>query len=206
MSYITPQESFWAGQFGNEYIERNQGSQLLASNLNFFTHCLKSAQPIDSCLEFGANIGMNLKAFKLLMPNIRLAGVEINEKAHAQLENTIGKESAHHTSIFDFKTDSKYDLTMTKGVLIHIHPDQLPLVYEKLYHHSRKYILIAEYYNPVPETILYRGESDRLFKRDFAGEFLEKFPDTHLVDYGFSYRKDPVFPQDDITWFLIEKK
>lgn len=206
MSYITPQESFWAGQFGDEYIERNQGSQLLASNLNFFTQCLKSAQPIDSCLEFGANIGMNLKAFKLLMPNIRLAGVEINEKAHAQLENTIGKKSAHHTSIFDFKTDSKYDLTMTKGVLIHIHPDQLPLVYEKLYHHSRKYILIAEYYNPVPETILYRGESDRLFKRDFAGEFLEKFPDTHLVDYGFSYRKDPVFPQDDITWFLIEKK
>jgi len=26
-----------------------------------------------------------------------------------------------------------------------------------------------------------------------------------LVDYGFAYRRDPNFPQDDITWFLMEK-
>ena len=51
----------------------------------------------------------------------------------------------------------------------------------------------------------YRGHKDRLFKRDFAGEMLEKFPDLKLVDYGFSYRKDPAFPQDDITWFLLKK-
>ena len=81
----------------------------------------------------------------------------------------------------------------------------LQQVYEKLYQSSEKYILIAEYYNPSPVTINYRGHSDRLFKRDFAGEFLEKFKDTELVDYGFSYRKDPAFPQDDITWFLIKK-
>ena len=27
-----------------------------------------------------------------------------------------------------------------------------------------------------------------------------------LVDYGFAYRHDPNFPQDDITWFLMEKR
>jgi spore coat polysaccharide biosynthesis protein SpsF len=26
-----------------------------------------------------------------------------------------------------------------------------------------------------------------------------------LVDYGFAYHRDPAFPQDDITWFLLEK-
>jgi spore coat polysaccharide biosynthesis protein SpsF len=26
------------------------------------------------------------------------------------------------------------------------------------------------------------------------------------VDYGFAYRRDPNFPQDDITWFLLEKR
>jgi len=26
-----------------------------------------------------------------------------------------------------------------------------------------------------------------------------------LIDYGFNYRNDPSFPQDDITWFLMEK-
>jgi spore coat polysaccharide biosynthesis protein SpsF len=66
--------------------------------------------------------------------------------------------------------------------------------------------LICEYYNPSPVAIPYRGHSDRLFKRDFAGEMLEMFADLKLVDYGFAYHRDPAFPQDDITWFLMEKR
>ena len=98
------------------------------------------------------------------------------------------------------------DISLIKGVLIHINPDMLPTVYEKLYQSSRRFILVAEYYNPSPVAITYRGHADRLFKRDFAGEMLEMYPDLRLVDYGFVYRKDPVFPDDDITWFLMEKK
>lgn len=33
--YKTEQEAFWAGDFGTEYIGRNDSDQLLASNLNF---------------------------------------------------------------------------------------------------------------------------------------------------------------------------
>lgn len=55
-------------------------------------------------------------------------------------------------------------------------------------------------------TIPYRGHEQRLFKRDFAGEMLDAYPDLRLVDYGFVYRRDPVFPADDLTWFLMEKK
>ena len=69
-----------------------------------------------------------------------------------------------------------------------------------------RYLLVAEYYNPSPVTIPYRGHENRLFKRDFAGEILEKYPSMTLIDYGFAYRNDPSFPQDDITWFLLEKK
>ena len=82
----------------------------------------------------------------------------------------------------------------------------MSLVYEKLYKASSRYILIAEYYNPSPIAISYRGHQDRLFKRDFAGEFLDIYSDVTLVDYGFSYHRDSAFPQDDITWFLIKKK
>lgn len=35
MNYKTDQESFWAGEFGTEYIQRNTGPALLASNLDF---------------------------------------------------------------------------------------------------------------------------------------------------------------------------
>ena len=38
--FRTEQENFWAGDFGTKYIQRNQGDQLLASNLNFFSHFL----------------------------------------------------------------------------------------------------------------------------------------------------------------------
>ena len=204
--HTTEQESFWAGEFGNDYIERNQGAKLLASNLNFFTKALSQSRGLNSCMEFGANIGMNLKALSLLYPSIDLKAVEINENAAAELANVIPQDSIQTCSIFDADVSAQVDLSLIKGVLIHINPEYLETVYNKLYNASKKYILIAEYYNPSPVAIPYRGHSDRLFKRDFAGEFMELFPDVELVDYGFAYKNDPVFPQDDITWFLMEKK
>lgn len=205
-NYKTAQESFWAGEFGEDYIVRNQGDKLLAANLNFFNNSLKMATKPTSMIEFGANIGMNLKAMKLLFPEIRIKAVEINEKAYSYLSNLIGKENAFNKSIFDISIQEKVDLVLIKGVLIHINPKMLDIVYKKLYEASSKYIMIAEYYNPTPVTVSYRGHNDRLFKRDFAGEMLEKFPDLELIDYGFSYKRDNNFPQDDITWFLLRKK
>jgi spore coat polysaccharide biosynthesis protein SpsF len=204
-NFKTHQEQFWAGDFGDAYISRNQGDELLASNLSFFSNALKRTDKISSCLEFGANIGMNLKAIKLLYPNIAIKAIEINKEAAGELSNNIGSTNVFAGSIFDYPVEKKADLTLIKGVLIHINPEMLPTVYEKLYQASRKYILIAEYYNPTPVSINYRGHDDKLFKRDFAGEMLEKFSDLKLIDYGFAYRRDVVFPQDDITWFLMEK-
>jgi len=81
----------------------------------------------------------------------------------------------------------------------------LPRVYDLLHLASQRYICMVEYYNPSPVTIPYRGEANKLFKRDFAGEMLDRFSDLRLVDYGFSYHRDNNFPQDDLTWFLLEK-
>jgi len=205
-NYETDQENFWAGDFGNDYIERNVGSELLASNLNFFSIALKQSKNINSCLELGANVGMNLKALKLLFPSMDLSGIEINKQAVNELANITGQNNAYHSSIFDWESNKNYDLTLIKGVLIHVNPDKLESVYDTLYSYSNKYILICEYYNPSPTMITYRGHEDRLFKRDFAGEMLDKFSDLKLVDYGFSYHRDNSFPQDDITWFLLQKE
>ena len=100
--FKTPQESFWAGEFGEDYIERNDGDQLLAANLNFFNNALKMAIKPTSMVEFGANIGMNLKAMKLLFPEIQIKAIEINKKAHAQLSQVIGSANAINCSIFRF--------------------------------------------------------------------------------------------------------
>lgn len=204
--YATSQEAFWAGNFGTEYIGRNDSTQLLASNLNFFTKALKQAGKIATCLELGANIGMNLRALQLLYPGIGLKGAEINPDAAKLLGELIGQKNVYEGSIFDYPITDKVDLSLIKGVLIHINPDMLHAVYEKLYQATHRYILVCEYYNPSPVAITYRGHADRLFKRDFAGEMLDKYSDLTLVDYGFAYRRDPAFPQDDITWFLMEKR
>lgn len=205
-SYKTEQEAFWAGAFGTDYIERNQGGALLASNLNFFSQALHAARGVGSCLEFGANIGMNLKALKLLRPGLDAHGIEINANAARLLGEIIPLAQVYNTSILDFQPQRSWDLTLIKGVLIHINPDVLPQVYDKLVASTSRYLLVAEYYNPSPVAIPYRGHSDRLFKRDFAGEIMERHPQLQLIDYGFAYRRDPNFPQDDITWFLMEKR
>jgi pseudaminic acid biosynthesis-associated methylase len=206
MAFKTEQESFWAGQFGSDYISRNEGSQLLASNLNFFSRALRSAGKVSSCVEFGANIGMNLRALKLLYPQVTLRGIEINAEAASQLGGYIGADRVFCGSIFDYPVAETSELALIKGVLIHINPEMLALTYRKLHEASSRWILVCEYYNPSPMAIPYRGHADRLFKRDFAGEMLDMFPDLRLADYGFAYRRDPAFPQDDITWFLMEKK
>lgn len=204
--FSTDQEAFWAGQFGSEYTDRNRGASLLASNLGFFSAALRHAGRIQSCIEFGANIGMNLKAMNLLYPGMEQHAIEINEDAAQELANWLGQDHVFTGSILEWQPNFHYDLVLIKGVLIHINPDMLGQVYEKMYAASNRLILVCEYYNPTPIAIPYRGHTNRLFKRDFAGEILERFDDLHLLDYGFFYRRDPVCPQDDLTWFLLEKR
>ena len=69
---------------------------------------------------------------------------------------------------------------------------------------SKKYVLVVEYFNPTPTTHVYRGYSNRLFKRDFAGELMDGF-NLKLIDYSFIYSRDNVAPSDNFTWFLMEK-
>lgn len=203
--FVTPQEEFWAGDFGKDYIGRNKSQELLASNLKFFSSALKHAPKILSCLELGANVGMNLRALQLLYPKIALRGVEINPDAANTLGEFLGVDKVFQGSIFDCSVEEKSDLLLIKTVLIHINPDMLNAVYEKMYQASSRYILICEYYNTTPVTISYRGHNNRLFKRDFAGDMLGSYSDLTIVDYGFAYHGIPPHMNDDITWFLLEK-
>jgi len=201
MSYKTEQENFWSSEFGDNYIDRNQDYIV---NIPFFSKVISRTFGVKSVIEFGCNVGLNLMALNNLLPRCELTGVEINSKAANELSKW-GGCNVINESIFDYKDSKKYDLSMIKGVLIHINPDMLNNVYEKLYDSSDRYILVAEYYNPTPVNISYRGYNDRLFKRDFAGEMLDKYSDLELVDYGFLYHRDKYFEQDDISWFLLEK-
>ncbi len=203
--FATEQEAFWAGEFGDAYCLRNEDRSLVGPNVALFAHILRHTRGVRSAIEFGANVGLNLFALRSLLPGVELAAVEINPKAVERLAS-IPELDVHATSILEFEASRTYDLALIKGVLIHIDPASLDKVYDRLYRASSRYICLAEYYNPSPVEVTYRGHSQRLFKRDFAGEMLDRFPDLSLVDYGFAYHRDANFPQDDTTWFLLEKR
>ena len=192
---------FWAGEFGNEYIDRNNAEKLLESNWRLFSRALDAAHDLESVIELGANIGLNVAAIKRIYRKITVDAVEINEKAFQQLVKVA--DTAYNCNLFDTRITGQYDLSFTKGVLIHIHPDDLKAAYQRLFDLSRRYILICEYYSPKPVEIEYRGEKGKLWKRDFTGEMLDAFQ-LRLVDYGFVYHRDK-WPQDDLNWFLMEK-
>lgn len=206
MGYKTPQEEFWASDFGAGYRDRNADTAAAhAANVAFFAQALHRASGLRRIIEFGANIGLNIRALRTLLPAAELSAIEINAEAHSQLA-PLCNGKAILGSVLEVEPDPVHDLAFTKCFLIHIQPEHLPEVYRRLHACSRRYILVAEYHNPVPVAIPYRGHEDRLFKRDFAGGLLDAFPDLELVDYGFVYSRDPKHPQDDVTWFLLEKR
>jgi len=203
MAHKTEQEEFWAGDFGCEYIERNNSEKFFYSKVSLWSRMLRGAFGVESVLEFGCNIGLNLVALKKLKPSLTLSGYELNPQA-AKLASEKHVGHIIQGSIIEEINDVKADLTFTAGVLIHINPDYLSQVYKNLVTASNRYIIIAEYYNPQPVMISYRGHQNRLFKRDFAGELMDDF-NCKLIDYGFVYRRDNWAAQDDLTWFLLEK-
>ena len=205
MKFETEQEVFWAGEFGNDYIDRIQNESKVVCNTALFLNIIKRTQGVSSVIEFGANVGLNLRAIKQILPNAVLSAIEINSKAIGKLEEIIDTDNIYPTSILSFESDIPRDFVLTKGVLIHINPKKLQYVYRLLYQTSRRYICLVEYYNPTPVEVSYRGHKGKLFKRDFAGELMDKYKDLRLVDYGFIYHRDCNFPQDDMTWFLLEK-
>lgn len=203
---LNEQEEFWKNNFGNEYFSRkNNNHSSVDKRTSEFEIYLKSTENITSVLEFGANIGLNLMVLKSLIPDLSLNAVEINLSAVQELQKIVPKENIYTGSFTDFTSKNKFDLVISRGVLIHLNPDDLKKAYSQLYDYSNKYILISEYFNPTPVSVEYRGFQNKLFKRDFCREILNLYKDLVLIDYGFLYSSDNNYKYDDVNWFLLEK-
>lgn len=197
----TPSE-LWSGPFGDAYVERNASAANQAASLRLLADALKG-HDVQSALELGANIGLNLRSIGWLFPHATRSAVEINERACESLR--ADGVDVTHGSLLDVTIDERYDLVMTIGVLIHIEPSRLADAYRRIYTAADRLVLIAEYYCPDPVEVPYRGQNGALWKRDFAGELLDAYPDLRLLSVGVTYRRQYA-GNDDITWFLLEKR
>ncbi|MDR1616335.1 MAG: hypothetical protein LBR98_04925, partial [Syntrophomonadaceae bacterium] len=117
-NFKTKQESFWAGEFGDDYISRNSDKKLIAANINLFSKILEKTKNIKSIIEFGANIGNNIDAIKTLLPDCEFSAVEINQKAadisrvcHLKNENETAKDCVYvDTTPFHPETSRSWSL------------------------------------------------------------------------------------------------
>lgn len=119
MEYKTEQEIFWSGEFGNQYIERNECTrELMASAIGFFAKILSRTNRIKSVIEFGSNIGNNLKAIKMLQPNVQTAAIEINHQAteHLRADKFFDNQlEVYETSILEYTPVKTYDMALISG-------------------------------------------------------------------------------------------
>lgn len=196
---MNDQEQYW--KTNDAYHQRSPGDE--ESNYHFFRKALACADLRWNCsiLEFGCGTGANLRALKRCYSSPYLFGAEINAEAG---NKAIPDADVYCRSILqDWSHIEPRDLVLTKGLLIHIAPADLPKAYQTLVDASNRYVLVCEYFCPTPRMIPYRGENDRLWARDFGGEIIDQHG-LNLVDYGFVSKRD-IHPQDDLTWWLLEK-
>ena len=70
LNYKTEQEKFWAGTFGDQYIERNNSDGFFVSKIAFWSRMLSAAHGVKTACELGCNIGLNLwrlKGFTMIL-------------------------------------------------------------------------------------------------------------------------------------------
>src|SRR3990170_4668322 len=70
----------FAGKLGDDYTRRNRTGDQTA----FFAPIVTLTGPLESAIEFGPNVGLNLSALRRIFPQIEVAGVEVNQGACAE--------------------------------------------------------------------------------------------------------------------------
>jgi spore coat polysaccharide biosynthesis protein SpsF len=204
----TEQSAFWRGEFGDEYIDRNTiTSKSLANRLAMWGRVLRSVQcdPPKSILEVGTNIGGNIHALAKIT-GAELFGIEPNAKAREILKKSgmMPPENLHEGLSFDIPLpDGAVEMAFTSGVLIHVAPADLERSCREIHRVASKYIVCIEYFAAKPEEIGYRGHTERLFKRDFGGYWIDLFPGLVVLDYGFEWSR--ATGMDDSTWWVFRK-
>lgn len=192
---MNQQEKMWAGDFGNQYIERNRLDW--TKRVPFWRKIVKRTHP-QSVLEVGCNIGSNLHAlFACDVPT--LVGLDINHSA-VQEAQAAGLHVIHGTPELCDSISSKFDLVFTAGVLIHVGPDKLEQTMNSIVAASYRYVLAIEYAAEHEQEVAYRGMKEALWKRPYGA--LYKAMGLRQAAHGQATHDDGF---DACEYWLLEK-
>jgi pseudaminic acid biosynthesis-associated methylase len=213
VSEFTEQMEEWAGQFGEEYTDRNDLSlddmeALYSKNYGqtrteLNERFLKGVDRSIRVLEVGSNIGNQLACLQK-MGFSNLYGIELQSYAVELSKSRTRRINIIEGSAFDIPyKDAYFGLVFTSGVLIHIAPSHIETAMKEIHRCTNKYIWGLEYYADTYTEIPYRGHKNLLWKADFAGMYLDKFDDLELV----RQERLEYLDNDNVDMmFLLEKR
>jgi len=197
----------WEGKFGSEYTKRNMNVDIDLLYLERFgvTRSALNKEFLGvldldiDVLEVGCNQGDMLEYLKR-MGFGNLYGVDVNDYALNKAERKglrVIKADANDLPFMD----GAFDLVFTSGLLIHIPPSKLKKVMNEIVRCSGRYVWGYEYYSPKSTEVVYRGNSNMLWKNDFA-KLYKKLGLSLVKERRLPYLKEDLVD----TMFLMEKR
>lgn len=167
----------WAGEFGDEYHQRNQATAEQVKPV--LAGMLKGIAP-GYAYEPGCGRGQNLVALQEI--GWEVCGAEPNEQAR-----TVAKEHLPFVYADDIRRtpygDDTFDLVLTAGLLIHIAPADIRKAVYEIARISYRYVLLIEYAAAEEETVEYRGRQDFLWRRPY-GKLFQAWRSMKLIRHG----------------------
>lgn len=146
----------------NEYTKDNDESY--QESLSNFIANASLVLGAEKILEAGCNIGNNLRSFN---SKLKVYGLDMNEKALQVAKNKLPNFEFKQGSLTDIPfEDNHFDLVFTRGVLIHIHPDDMQNATKELFRVSNKWIFNLEYLGEDNKMIKWSRGDDLLWYRN----------------------------------------
>jgi pseudaminic acid biosynthesis-associated methylase len=212
MPKATHQMHEWQENFGKLYTDRNdmaleEMEALYLTNYGFTKsdlnkRFLEGISHTIRILEVGSNIGNQLMCLQNI-GFVNLYGIELQNYAVELSKSRTCNMNIIQGSAFDipFKNDF-FDLVLTSGLLIHIHPSDVSNVMKEIHRCSKDYILGHEYWSSEFMEVKYREHSNLLWKGDYSQAYIELFEDLVLIkEERINYRNN-----DNIdSMFLLRK-
>ncbi len=209
----TKQSKKWRGEFGRQYSDRNRFNPPDLDNVyqrnygvtrtDLSRHFLADIPKSASILEVGCNLGNQLILLKQ-MGFENLTGIEIHQGITKEAQSRMPWARVIEGSVLKVPfDDASFDLVFTSGLLIHIAPEDLFVAMNEIYRCTRSWIWGFEYYAPKMIEVLYRGQSEFLWKADYAHLYAESFPDLELVlEQRLKYSEN----ENMDSMFLLQRK
>jgi SAM-dependent methyltransferase len=162
-------ESYWDGVDAGRDSAGTRRSAWLAD--------LPAFRDAASALELGCGPGRNLWALQQRHPAMTLQGIDINPEGIAHARTRVRGEflSGDLYQLPALLGDRRVDVIFTMGVLIHLHPDTLPVLLEAMRAHARRSLVFVEQVSATNEVV--KGPARWAPSRKVTGDYIQWSPD-----------------------------